>query len=204
MTARRTSTMATKAHLQDHFEDLPHQAHALRLGMWIFLATEILLFGGLFIAYAYFRSGHASGFAAGSRQLHRTLGAVETWVLITSSLSAALAVHFTEQSRRRLSVAMLIATLLLGATFLVIHGWEYTHEPHPVAGARLFFTIYYLMTGLHSIHVIAGIGVLAWMAWRVGTSAIGPAYYTPLECGALYWHLVDLVWIFLFPLLYLI
>jgi cytochrome c oxidase subunit III len=196
--------MDPSAHLEDHFEDLSHQSHALRLGMWLFLATEILLFGGLFIAYAYFRSAHAAGFVSGSRQLHRTLGAIETWVLITSSLSAALAVHFTERSRRRLSVVLLIATLLLGATFLVIHGWEYTHEPEPAPGAHMFFTVYYLMTGLHSLHVIAGIGVLAWMAWRVWSGVIGPAYYTPLECGALYWHLVDLIWIFLFPLLYLI
>jgi cytochrome c oxidase subunit 3 len=189
-------------HLEDHFEDLAHQSHALRLGMWLFLATEILLFGGLFVAYAYFRASFAAGFAEASGHLHRALGAVDTWLLITSSLTMALAIHFTAEGARRLAVALLAATMLLGAAFLVIHGWEYAHHAHH--GAPIFHTLYYLMTGLHSLHVLAGIAVLGWIALRVWMGAWGPEYFTPVECGGLYWHLVDLIWIFLFPLLYLV
>jgi cytochrome c oxidase subunit 3 len=209
---------APSSHVAHHFADLETQSHAARLGMWLFLATEILLFAGLFTAYALYRMLYPSAFSGASRLIETSMGALNTVVLITSSLTVALAFHFSKQSRGKLAAALLGLTLLLAGVFLVVKYFEYSHHFHEghlpgryyrypgltVPGASMFFTMYFLMTGLHGIHVLAGMGVLAWLAVGSWRGAYGGAYTSPIEVGGMYWHLVDLVWIFLFPLLYLI
>ena|SRR5438105_2322985 len=208
------------AHLAEHYQDLEKQAHAARMGMWIFLGTEILLFGGLFVGYTLYRFLFHQSFHEASRHLNTALGTVDTVVLLTSSLTAVLSLHFLRGGRTTLrwSLIMILLTMALGTGFLGIHGYEYWHEYSegalpgryyhfaevPLQGANLFFTLYFLMTGLHSIHVIAGVGILGWMAVKGARGRLDPAYDVPLEVSTLYWHLVDLIWIFLYPLLYLI
>ncbi len=213
-----TVAAALAPHRADHFQSAATQARAARLGMWIFLATEVLLFTGLFIGYATYRHLFGAEFAAASGHLSRWLGTVDTLVLITSSLTMALAIHEAEHDRRLRAALALGATMLLGLIFLGIHGYEYARdvgegalpgshyhlEELPLPGANMFFSLYWMMTGLHSIHVLIGVSVLAVLGWRTLRGAYGAAYTTPLECGGLYWHLVDLIWIFLYPLLYLI
>jgi cytochrome c oxidase subunit 3 len=203
--------------LADHFEDLAQQGHAARLGMWIFLGTEILLFGGLFVGYAYYRALFGESFHAASRHLDVGLGTIETVVLITSSLFAVLGLHFLRVARIGRSVLFLSLTVTMGLLFLVLHGVEYAHEfqerilpgSHyhfaelPTQGANLFFTLYFLMTGLHGLHVIAGSLLVGGAAVWVARGKILPIYSTPLDVVTLYWHLVDILWIFLYPLLYL-
>jgi cytochrome c oxidase subunit 3 len=210
-----------RAYRQHHFQDAATQEHAARLGMWLFLGTEVLLFAGLFVAYAYYRTLHGAVFAQASRHLATTLGTLETLDLVTSSFCMVMAVHFARTGQARRSLAALGATMALGAAFLLMHSVEYAHEFHegalpgrlyhfaalPAASApaaSLFYTIYFFMTGLHSLHVIAGISVLGWLAWRTRSGDFSATYSTPVELGGLYWHLVDLIWIFLYPLLYLI
>lgn len=199
------------------FEDLPKQEHALRLGMWLFLSSEVLLFAGLFALYAAYRSEFSSDFAAGLHHNWLALGTINTVVLIVSSFTVAWAVHSLRADRHRTTIRMLVITMVLGATFLVIKAVEYSdHFAHgilpgahyayaelPQRGARLFFTLYYFMTGLHAIHMIAGLGVMAWLTRRVARRKATAAYHGELELGALYWHLVDSIWIFLWPLFYL-
>lgn len=205
--------------LAEHFASLEVQNHAARLGMWLFLSTEILLFAGLFVCYGVYRYAFPEAFAACSRHLDLTFGTVNTIVLITSSLTAALAVHFAKEGKNSLVVWMFALTIAMAGAFLVIKGFEYSHKFHEgalpgphyrmeavqLAGAPLYFTIYFLATGLHAFHVIVGMSVLAWLMVRVIRNPnLGPNNYTGIELGSMYWHLVDLVWIFLFPLLYLI
>jgi cytochrome c oxidase subunit 3 len=204
--------------LAHHFPDLAKQAHAARLGMWLFLATEILLFAGLFTGYGLYRFLFYDTFQAASRSMETGLGTLNTFVLITSSLTVALALHFVQHGRRVAGVVCLVVTLVFALAFLGIKAIEYTHHfqegqlpgqyYHYAAvqgpGVTLFFTLYFLMTGLHGIHVLVGMGVLAVVAVRTWQGAYGPRYHTPLELGAMYWHLVDLIWIFIYPLLYLI
>ncbi|HJZ89066.1 MAG TPA: cytochrome c oxidase subunit 3 family protein [Polyangia bacterium] len=208
----------THVHRAHHFQDLGKQVHAERLGMWLFLGTEVLLFAGLFVGYSFYRTLYPHAFAEASHHLDTPFGTLETFDLITSSLAMALGIHFTRTGRRRLSVAAVALTILMGLAFLGMHSVEYRHEylegmlpgqyyhfaELPLAGASLFFTMYFLMTGLHSLHVIAGVGVLTYLCVRTYRGAYSPAYQTPLELGGLYWHLVDMIWIFLYPLLYLI
>jgi cytochrome c oxidase subunit III len=216
-TARAVSR-ARHPTLAHHFESLDQQKEAATLGMWVFLATEVLFFGGLFAAYTIYRSWYPAAFAAASHELDIVLGGINTVVLITSSLTMALAVHAAESGERRLVLWFLVATMALGATFLGIKGVEYYHKfvEHHVPGAtfqfekeyarhaQIFFSLYFIMTGLHAVHMIIGIAVLLvmWLwAWRGGITA---EYAAPIEISGLYWHFVDIVWIFLFPLLYLI
>jgi cytochrome c oxidase subunit 3 len=209
---------ASGSHVAHHFPDLDTQAHAARLGMWLFLATEVLLFAGLFLAYSLYRMLFPSAFAGASKLIETSMGALNTVVLITSSLTVALAYHYSRQGKGKVAAGLLVLTLLFGVTFLVVKYFEYSHHIHAghlpgryysypgltVPGAAMFWTVYFLMTGLHGIHVIAGMGVLAWLAVGAWRGSYGGAYTTPIEVGGMYWHLVDLVWIFLFPLLYLI
>ena len=209
--------MAADARLAHHFASLSVQSHAARLGMWLFLGTEVLLFGGLFVGYAMYRTLYPAAFAACSHELNRTLGTVDTLVLITSSFTMVMALHFARGGRSRLATTAIGATLLLGLAFLAIHGHEYTRdiaagalpgrlyraEVH-LPGAGLFYTLYYFMTGLHSLHVVIGLVLLGWLAFRTACGDFSAEWDTPLELGGLYWHLIDLVWIFLYPLLYLI
>lgn len=186
--------------------------------MWVFLATEIMFFGGLFAAYTVYRVMHPAAFEAASHHLDITLGALNTAVLLTSSLTMALAVHCAQIGKRRNTVAFLMITMFLGAAFLGIKGTEYYQKyldhlvpgpsfsfpgPHP-REAEMFFYLYFAMTGLHAIHMIAGLGVMSVMVIQTARGRFTPAYYTPLEIAGLYWHFVDIIWIFLFPLLYLI
>ena len=205
--------------LQHHFQDLGVQAQAARLGMWLFLSTEILLFGGLFVGYAYFRATYPEGFHAASHHLSAELGLADTFILIISSMTMAMAIFNVHKKRRKVAVGLLLATVALGFTFLVVHGYEYWTDVQAGAipgkffhvpeladkhGASMFFTLYFLMTGLHSLHVLIGaviILVLTYFTWRGDYST---RYMNPLENGGLYWHLIDLIWIFLYPLLYLI
>ena len=205
--------------LQHHFDDMAQQIEASTLGMWVFLVTEIMFFGGLFAAYLVYRYAHPEGFAEASHHLNVTWGAVNTIVLIVSSLTMALAVRSAQISApARTQVAWIGATMLLGATFLGVKAIEYTDKftHHLVPGpnfhwegkypapAEIFYSLYFCMTGLHAMHMIIGLGimtVIGIMAWR---RQFDEDYYTPVEVAGLYWHFVDIVWIFLFPLLYLI
>lgn len=206
------------SHVQHHFRDADHQFDASKLGMWIFLVNEILFFGGLFMAYIVFRSWYPELFQQAALQLDTTMGAINTVVLIGSSLTVALAIRSAQTDNMRGLQVNLLITILLACTFMVIKGFEYAHKfelgifpanyytfegiDHPQAG--IFFGIYYIMTGVHALHVLVGIGVIFWIFLRARRGEFGSHYYTPVEITGLYWHLVDLIWIFLFPLLYLI
>jgi len=209
--------MAGDARLAHHFSSLSVQAHAARLGMWLFLGTEVLLFGGLFVGYAMYRTVYRAAFVACSHHLDRALGTVDTLVLITSSFTMALGLHLARGGRARQATAALGATLALGLAFLAVHGHEYAGDIAAGAlpgrlyragvelpGAGIFYTLYYFMTGLHSLHVVFGLVLLGWLTRRTARGDFGAGWDTPLELGGLYWHLIDLVWIFLYPLLYLI
>lgn len=300
--------------LQHQFEDMGQQAESDSIGMWMFLVQEIMFFGGLFTVYLVFRSRYPMAFAAGSNHLNVALGAANTLVLIVSSLTMALAVHYAQLGKRNLQVILIILTMILGATFLGVKGVEYTEKYYdgvvPVSGlnlrtantkqdssrntpkdleeqdkqsldvpeqaknhdgpsaaaatdhakgehetylnprgdfiwndtelaveaqqgkfltdsekigyfengyenhepnaekfrdkVRIFFWIYFAMTGLHALHMIIGLGVMAWLLYKAWRGTFTPEYYAPVEMAGLYWHFVDIVWIFLFPLLYLL
>ena len=204
--------------LAHQFDNMAQQREAATLGMWCFLVTEVLFFGGMFLTYALYRGWYPSAFTAASRELLIWPGTINTAVLITSSLTMALAVHAAQTGDRRSLLRFLGATMLLGTIFLGIKAFEYYEGvlEHHVPGrtfqfeaehfreAQIFFSLYYLMTGLHAIHMIIGLGVLAVMVWMSWRGAITAEYYNPIEVSGLYWHFVDIVWIFLFPLLYLI
>jgi cytochrome c oxidase subunit 3 len=204
--------------LAHQFDDLAQQREAATLGMWVFLVTEVLFFGGLFLCYTVYRILYPAAFAAASHELDVMLGSINTVVLITSSLTMALGVRAAQTGQRRLLLLFLIATMVLGATFLGIKGIEYYHKfvEHHVPGpgflfeaeyarhAQIFFSLYFVMTGLHAIHMIIGLGIMAVMLWWSWRGTITTEYYSPIEISGLYWHFVDIVWIFLFPLLYLL
>ena len=202
------------AAIAHQFDDAAQQHESSMLGMWIFLATEIMFFGGLFAGYAAYRLMNAAAFEAASRHLDVVLGTLNTAVLLTSSLTMALAVRSAQVGKRRSTVAFLAVTMLLGLAFLGIKGFEYHQKfvDHLVPGTsfsspretEMFFYLYFTMTGLHALHMIAGVGVVSVITILAGRGRFTPAYYTPLEVTGLYWHFVDIVWIFLFPLLYLI
>ena len=216
-TAAETPAHATPG-LQHQFESLEQQKDASTLGMWVFLVTEILFFGGLFLAYTIYRWQYARGFALASHHMDILLGTVNTAVLICSSLTMAMAVHSAALGRRKPLMGFLVATMLLGAAFLGIKAVEYTehirhhlfpgpgfHYPGPDArSAEIFFSLYFAMTGLHALHMIIGIGLLSVLFVLARRGRFIPEYYSPVEICGLYWHFVDIVWIFLFPLLYLI
>jgi cytochrome c oxidase subunit III len=204
--------------LAHHFSSLSRQNEAMRLGMWLFLATEILLFAGLFTGYAVYRFQFPEAFAECSRHLELTLGTVNTLVLITSSLTVALAIHYARSNRRHAAAVCLVITILFAFAFLGIKAVEYTAHFHErslpgkyyafeevkIPGAAMFFSLYFLMTGLHGLHVVAGMVVLGFILRHTLQNRYSSRYYTGLELGGMYWHLVDMVWIFLYPLLYLI
>ncbi len=212
---------AENPNLQHHFFSMDQQLEASVLGMWVFLVTEVMFFGGVFMAYLVYRTMYPSAWVAGSHELNVWLGGINTAVLIFSSLTMALAVRSAQVGSRMGQVVNLILTMILGSTFLVIKYFEYAakFEHHLVPGPhfqapagyealvnpmQLFFALYFIMTGIHAAHMVIGLGLMAVilvMAWR---GKFGPSYYTPVEVGGLYWHFVDIVWIFLFPLLYLL
>jgi cytochrome c oxidase subunit 3 len=209
--------MSYEPKLAEQFEDLDKQAHAARLGMWLFLGSEVLLFAGLFALYGAYRAMYRTDFLVAAKHNNLFLGTLNTFVLISSSFTVAASVWAAQKGRPRLVVPLLLATVALAAVFMVVKAIEYRehfHEgiyPGPAYrfaaldtyGARTFYTLYYFMTGLHAIHVLMGLGALVWMAVWHRRRPFTPAHHLPLELGGLYWHLVDVIWIFLWPLLYL-
>lgn len=219
------------AFLAVQFEDMGAQLAAGKLGIWLFLASEVLFFSGLFVAYAVYRAHHPELFRYASLFLDWRMGALNTVVLVSSSLSAAWSVRAAQLGNRRALILSLLATLALAATFMAVKYLEYSHKLHngvgwgaschpspellaslPAAVRDLpvprqlgtFFSVYYVMTGLHGLHVLVGMGLFAWLLARARRGDFGPGYYGPVDVVALYWHLVDMIWIFLFPLFYLI
>jgi cytochrome c oxidase subunit 3 len=205
-------------YLAHHFSDLEQQAESAKMGMWLFLLTEILLFGGVFVAYTIFRNWHHDMFINAHKQLDVVMGGVNTVVLIVSSLTMALAIRDMQLGLKKRCMINLALTIGLACVFLVIKYFEYSHKFHlgqlpgkfytftGVEGTNphVFFSIYFLLTGIHGFHILVGISLLTWILIRVKKDHFAPEYYVPIEMVGLYWHLVDLIWIFLFPLLYLI
>ena len=203
--------------LAHHFEDMDQQRESASLGMWLFLLTEILFFGGLFTAYAVYRWSYPEAFIEGSHQLDVTLGAINTGVLILSSLTMAMAVHSAQHGKKMALILFLVLTIVLGSVFLGVKVVEYAHKYHenlipgpsfhlPVhqKEGQMFFSLYFAMTGMHAFHMIVGAGLLTWLIVKAAKNRFGPEYYSPVEMIGLYWHFVDIIWIFLFPLLYLL
>jgi cytochrome c oxidase subunit 3 len=219
-TARASPAHEHVEGLAHHFDDLAQQHESANVGMWAFLLSEVMFFGGLFLCYIVYRNLYPEAFHHASRMLDWELGAVNTAVLICSSLTMALAIHGAQVGRRGAQIVNLVLTMGLGATFLCIKGFEYAakFEHHLVPGptfdiahfgdegphARIFFSLYFVMTGVHAAHMIVGIGVLTWMLRRASRGEFTPAHHDALEMTGLYWHFVDIVWIFLFPMLYLL
>ena len=210
---------ATHPWLQHHFDSMEQQAEASTLGMWVFLCTEILFFGGLFMAYLVYRHASPEGFQEASHELSRLWGTTNTLVLICSSLTMALGVRAAQTNQsRKVIVGWLGATIVFGIGFLGIKAWEYYDKfvHHHVPGpnfhwdglypkpAEQFYSLYFAMTGLHALHMIIGIGIMTVIAVLAWKNTFDEEYFTPVEVAGLYWHFVDIVWIFLFPLLYLI
>jgi cytochrome c oxidase subunit 3 len=248
----------TSSFLQHHFGSMEQQRQSTALGMWVFIAQEIMFFGGLFLGYTYYRNLYREAFVAGSRELSIGWGGFNTVVLILSSLTVALAVHAAQLGKKRQILRWLVATLLLGSVFLGVKYVEYaskwkhqlvpgehfhfdpahaeatvhsaadapgkpgapeegtatgpagpeTAAPIPPAVSprhvEIFFSFYFAMTGMHALHMVIGIGILFWLLGRTRRGDFTPDYYAPVELFGLYWHFVDIIWIFLFPLLYLI
>jgi cytochrome c oxidase subunit III len=224
---------ANHAGLAHHFENLEQQHEAATLGMWLFLATELLIFGGLFLGYTVYRLAYPNEWAAASHALVVEIGAINTIVLLTSSLTMALGVRAAQVGNRRQLLVCLGLTALLGATFLGIKAYEYyvdyterlvpnlafeardwaqggehaPADPHislDPAKVQLFFMFYYIMTGIHAVHLIIGIALMLVLMLLARRDLFSPLYYDPIEVGGLYWHFVDVIWIFLLPLLYLV
>jgi cytochrome c oxidase subunit III len=201
------------------FETITQQREAGNLGMWVFLVTEILFFGGMFTSYTIYRSLHYAAFEAGSHLLKVQFGATNTVVLICSSLTMALAIHSAQTGKSKGKIiGWLLLTMLLGALFLglklryewyadyvegIVPGISWNGAEH-APGVELFMCFYFFMTGLHAIHMVVGLGILTVLVIMTARDKFSAEYYAPLEISGLYWHFVDIVWIFLFPLLYLI
>jgi cytochrome c oxidase subunit 3 len=187
-----------------------------KLGMWIFLFTELFLFGGLFLVYAIFRAKYSADFHIAAGELNALIGTINTVFLLVSSMTVAMALTAIQKGDRRLTIVLLLVTILLAALFMVNKYFEWSHKfeygiwpGSPVLknmshGELLFFGLYYMMTGLHALHVLIGMILLSINVVKVKTGAVNSGRFLMLENSALYWHLVDLIWIFLFPLLYLI
>ena len=204
--------------LQHHFQDLDQQHEAATLGMWLFLVTEVMFFGGLILAYSLYRIWYPVAWALGSEELNIYLGGFNTIVLIGSSLTMALGVRAAQTGAQRATVGWLLLTIALGLTFLVVKFFEYKEkfELHHVPGpyfqfegpqsphVQIFFSLYFALTGVHALHMIIGVGLMSTLTYMAYRKRFTPEWYTPVELGGLYWHFVDIVWIFLFPLLYLV
>jgi len=208
--------------LQHHFASLDQQFDASKMGMWLFLVTEILLFSGMFVAYTVYRVWHPEVFTVASEVLDPVMGGLNTVILLASSFTVALSIHFIQKGNQKALTVNLILTVLGACGFLVIKYFEYTGKfshgvfpgenfsPHgdyafvDIPYAAQFFSIYFVMTGIHGVHVLIGIGLFIWLIIRALRGHFSAEWYTPVELTGLYWHIVDIIWIFLFPLLYLI
>ena len=216
--AHTAAPHGARSHLRHHFASLDAQKEAASLGMWAFLVTEVLFFGGMFAAYIVYRALFTRAFEGASNLLDLKLGAFNTAVLILSSLTMAMAVWAASQGRKNLIILFLILTIVLGSVFLGVKVIEYKQkfEHHEVPGphfvvpeglprqAEIFFSLYFCMTGLHALHMVIGVGLLTWLILRARRGDFTVAYNSPVELTGLYWHFVDIIWIFLFPLLYLL
>ena len=216
--------MSEHAHvpgLAHQWDSLEQQQEASFFGMWVFLVTEIMFFGGIFTAYVIYRTANQEAFALASNELSIGWGAFNTAVLIGSSLTMALAVWAASAGRRKATAGFIVATMMLGATFLGVKAIEYSHKFHEhlfpgpgfdashfpaemASSAHMFFNLYFSMTGLHALHMVVGLGLLAWLAILAWRGRFTPGNHNLVEGVGLYWHFVDIVWIFLFPLLYLL
>lgn len=206
---------SVRLHPEEQYATLAQQGEAAELGIWVFLATETLFFGALLLSYTVLRHAYPAGFAEAGRDTKVVIGTINTAVLLTSSGAMAWAVHAAERGQRRLLTLLLVVTAAFGLAFLALKGVEYLDEyrEHLVPGlnfdparggaVELFFFLYFLLTGIHGLHLIVGIGIVCLMAVRAWRGAFSPRYYTPVEVTGLYWHFVDFVWIFLYPLIYL-
>ena len=218
--------------LAHHFDTPTQQFDTAKLGMWAFLAQELLIFSGLFVAYGVFRSWYPEMFSLASHQLNRVMGGANTIVLLFSSFTAAMAVRSAQLSQKTATRNYLLITIVCAFIFLVVKYFEYGHKfhdgllpgpffgtqhdfftlpipadahvPHLPSNAHIFFSIYFVLTGIHGIHVAIGIGIMIWILIRNERGDFSKEFFTPVDLTALYWHLVDLIWIYLFPLLYLI
>lgn len=207
-----------EAAVQQQFDDASQQKEAATLGMWAFIATEVLFFGVLFAAYVVCRWRFPLAFVEGSAHTDFAMGTAETAILLTSGCLAAIALRQIQLDRARQSAVLLMITSALGVAFLVLHGMEYhdefeeglipgiryTQTGPDARGVELFFSLYYVITGFHSLHVLIGVVLLLVIAVRSWRSAFSSAYYTPIEITGLYWSLVDIVWIFVYPAIYLV
>lgn len=205
--------------LREQFDDSAQQKDASTLGMWIFLITEIMFFGGMFLAYTIYRNAYPNAFAVASSSLNEIIGAINTAVLLCSSFTMVMAVRSAQLGQRRKIMLFLVMTLILGLAFLGIKGFEWYqkfvehHIPGPnfhlegtamQGNAQLFFSLYFCMTGLHALHMVVGVGILSFLLFKTYKGIYTAEYMTPIDIAGLYWHFVDIIWIFLFPLLYLI
>ncbi len=212
-----TTAIPPVQRLKHHFDSLEQQFNAATLGMWVFLLTEIMFFGGMFLAYTVYRAFHPRALAEASSTLFVSLGTANTAILIVSSFTMALAVRAARLGQHKAIRIFLVLTILLGLTFLGIKGFEYYNEAleHHVPGpaysfegtepntSAIFFYLYFAMTGVHAVHMVIGISLLTVLLVMASRKDFGPAWHTPMELAGLYWHFVDIIWIFLYPLLYL-
>jgi cytochrome c oxidase subunit III len=216
--------LASRAHaetlaLREQFDTEAQQKDASTLGMWIFLITEVMFFGGLFLAYSVYRTWYPGAFGAASNSLNVTIGAINTAVLLCSSFTMVMAVRAGQLGQRKTIVLFLALTLILGGVFLGVKAYEWNEkfQEHHVPGpsfllegpvaqgpAQLFFSLYFVMTGLHALHMVVGAGLLVMLIVQARRGKFSASYYTPIDVVGLYWHFVDIIWIYLFPLLYLI
>jgi cytochrome c oxidase subunit III len=223
------STVKTAApgehHHAHHFDSAEHEYAAAKFGTWTFLVTEILMFGGLFVGYIIYHGKYPEMFKAGATFLDWKMGAVNTVILLISSLTMALSIYYAQKNDKKKTLINLYITLLCGFGFMIVKYFEYTHKFHlgifpgqyfnptdpetqalwkELPNLPMYFSFYFCMTGLHGSHVLVGMGLIGWVTYRTHKNEFGPKYYTPIECVGLFWHLVDLIWIYLFPLLYLV
>ncbi|HME10427.1 MAG TPA: cytochrome c oxidase subunit 3 family protein [Bryobacteraceae bacterium] len=206
-----------EAHLQHHFADSEQQAETSKLGMWLFLATEILLFGGLFVGFGISQIKYPEAFLAAHEHLQKPLGFLNTVVLLISSWTMVMGVWSARNNKQKALQIFLLLTIACACIFLGVKYFEYSHKfedgllpgrfytHSPMSDHQfVFFSFYFMMTGLHGFHILGGICVLTWIYVRARRGEFSSAYYTPVDLVGLYWHLVDMIWIYLFPLLYLI
>lgn len=207
----------TLLELREQFSSPRQQRETTTVGMWIFLMTEVMLFGGLFVGYTVYRMSHPQAFDIGSSEMESTIGAINTFVLICSSLTMALAVYSSEIGNQKMIMVYLALTMIIGTVFLTLKMAEYYDhwQEHKVPGfwfiqqgphapeVQMFFVFYFIMTGLHALHMTIGLGVLAVLLWRTALGSFTVDYHTPIGMGGLYWHFIDIVWVFLYAVLYI-
>lgn len=214
-----STSMEQQRRLPHHFNSIEQAEAASKMGIWIFLCTEVLMFGGLFVAYAIYKGMYPEVFFQGAKFLDWKLGSLNTVVLLVSSLTMALSIYYTQKNNNAAALYCLWSTLLCGFIFMGIKYIEYSHKLHlglapgdlfaysdqpTLSNLPLYFSFYYCMTGLHGLHVLIGMALIFWLIIRSYKKHFNASYFLPMECVGLFWHLVDLIWIYLFPILYLV